>query len=482
MTDTQLLLSKIAALRQRLEQAQGLVRAADTVAAELSQHGEAARDLQAKVEAGARQQALMDTALGKLPGIADAAGDGASLPAQLTSRAARLLRRAHELLSQLRGLGDSAMPQGIPTDPLAQLYRETASMTDTVVRTVRAFPSSPSAQMRLCEGLEAVLNVVADRLAIIQVTLQERRREATLCNSLAEILTALADGCTVEVNTLQAIGESVLEDERQGKAFHFPAIGPNELPRHIAGHCLAVAQVIARLTRHDMEWRDRPLQPIVAALMHDVGMVKLPAAVLQQTEPLTDEQRRTVEMHAILGADMATRLTPSAGWLVEAAGQHHERLDGTGYPGGLRDPQIKSLVRLLAVCDVYAAMCQTRAHRPALDTRTALTDTLLLAENGGLDQNEAQRLLHLSFYPVGSVVELSDGAVAMVVATHQGRRDLNTPARPVVALLSNPQGKILPRPRHLDLAEVDFCSIVRGLPVDERRERLGRRDAELVGR
>jgi HD-GYP domain-containing protein (c-di-GMP phosphodiesterase class II) len=481
MTDTQVLLSKIAALRQRLEQAQGLVRAADTVAADLLQHGDAAKALQAKVEAGARQQSLLDTALRQLPGAAAAAGDGASLPAQLTSRAARLLRHAHALLSQLRALGDNAMLPGANADPLAQLYRETASMTDTVVRTVQAFPSAPSAQMRLCEGLEAVLNVVGDRLAIITATLQERRREATLCNSLAEILTALVDGCSVEIKTLESIGESVLEDARTGAPMHFPEIGPDDLPRHIAAHSLAVSQVIARLTCHEGDWRGRPLEPIVAALIHDVGMVKLPASLVGQAEPLNDEQRRAIETHAILGADMATRLTPSAGWLVEAAGQHHERLDGTGYPGGLCDLQIKDLVRLLAVCDVYAAMCQPRAHRPALDTRTALTDTLLLAEKGGVDRSLAERLLHLSFYPVGSVVELSDGAVAMVVATHQGRRDLNSPARPVVAMLCDAHGRMLPRPRHMDMAEVAGCSILRGLPAAERRERLGRRDAELVG-
>ena len=56
--------------------------------------------------------------------------------------------------------------------------------------------------------------------------------------------------------------------------------------------------------------------------------------------------------------------------------------------------------------------------------RTALTDTLLLADRGALDRHCAERLLHLSFYPVGSVVELADGAVGLVVATHGGRREL----------------------------------------------------------
>src|SRR5207249_69187 len=113
----------------------------------------------------------------------------------------------------------------------------------------------------------------------------------------------------------------------------------------------------------------------------------------------------------------------------------------------LRDVQVSPLVRLLAVCDVYAALCSPRPHRSALDTRTALTDTLLLAEQGALDPHQAELLLKLTFYPPGTLVELADGAVGLVVATHQGRRDPSAPARPVVALVADSSGRSLPTPR-----------------------------------
>jgi hypothetical protein len=109
-----------------------------------------------------------------------------------------------------------------------------------------------------------------------------------------------------------------------------------------------------------------------------------------------------------------------------------------------------------------------------------LTDTLLLAEQGALDRFHAEKLLHLSFYPVGTVVELADGAVGLVVATHQGWRDLSTPARPVLALLTDSQRNPLAESRHLDLAECEARSILRGVPASERRELLGRRFPELA--
>ncbi len=146
-------------------------------------------------------------------------------------------------------------------------------------------------------------------------------------------------------------------------------------------------------------------------------MLRVPAEILAHPGPLSDEQRRAVEAHCHAGVNLVAPLLLDSPWLAEAVRGHHERLDGTGYPDGLRDFQIKPLTRLLAVCDVYASFCTRRPYRPARETRTALTDTLLLADQGQLDRHYAECLLHLSFYPIGSVVELADGAVGVVVAT-----------------------------------------------------------------
>jgi hypothetical protein len=151
---------------------------------------------------------------------------------------------------------------------------------------------------------------------------------------------------------------------------------------------------------------------------------------------------------------------------------HHERLDGTGYPDGLHAYQLPPLTRLLAVCDVYAAQCTPRPHRAAPGTRAALADTLVLAEQGLLDRSHAEGLLHLGFYPVGSSVELADGAIG-VVAAAPDPRDLSSPGRPVVMVLLDAQGAPLTPPRHLDLARCDRHSIVRTLSAAERRGLLG---------
>jgi HD-GYP domain-containing protein (c-di-GMP phosphodiesterase class II) len=297
---------------------------------------------------------------------------------------------------------------------------------------------------------------------------------------LAELLTALETGKRVDIQEFIALAEKILEDAQQGAPLRFLSAGIEHPARSVACHGLTVAQVVARVMRRDPEMRGRPIEPVLAALVHDVGLLRVPREILARPGPLEDAQRRAIESHCRIGAELVSQLVQGQSWLTQATAGHHERLDGTGYPDGLRDLQIAPLTRLLAVCDVYSALCAPRSHRPGRDPRTALTDTLLLAEQGALDRSHAERLLVLSFYPVGSVVELVDGAIGGVIAIHQDRHDLQAPARPVVALLLDGRLQPLPVPHYLDLAECEGQGIVRTVPPTERRALIGRHYPEWI--
>jgi HD-GYP domain-containing protein (c-di-GMP phosphodiesterase class II) len=525
MSDTQVLLSKISALRQRLEQAQGLVTEAGSAVVDLAPDAAAGRlrNLERQAAAGFENNAQLDGVLRQLEDTAGPAIEGRILPAQLTARARRVLERSRELLERVRGLTEEAERGAPPTTcgpsrpgdqscalfdqsqqvapgrgqaapgragrrpqegaggkPLLALHRETAAMLESLLRMIQAFPDSPSGQLRLCEGVEAILNVVSQRVHLLTAALQRRGREQTRIETLADLLTGLYDGRALDVKPYALLAEDILAEAQESLPLRFLHAGVEVPARFVACHSLTVAQVVARLVRHEPELRGRPVEPVLAALIHDVGMLGVPVEVLAKAAPLVDAERRLVEAHVRISVGLASRLLPGGTWLVEAVGGHHERLDGTGYPDGLREFQLRTLPRLLAVGDVYAAFCSPRPHRPARETRTALADTLVLAEQGALDRYQAERLLQLSFYPVGSVVELADGAVAVVVATHGTGSGLQTPARPVVSLLTDGQGQFLAAPQPLDLALCESRSIVRTLPPDERCDLLGRRYPELA--
>jgi HD-GYP domain-containing protein (c-di-GMP phosphodiesterase class II) len=467
MSETQMLLGRIAALRKRLDQA----GASSDAPAKLA---EAAR----QAENGAAHDALVDAAV--RPATAAVEEPPAARPRQLTGRARRVLERGRELLGKLRTLSD-AFPFGNDEDgadaaafgraePLSAYYRETASMVDSSLRMIALFPDTATAQMQLCEGVEAVLGVVARRTDTLQAGVERHRAEVGRVAHLAALLADLEAGRPVGLDSFETIADDVLIDAAECGPLRFLDFDPARPEQSVARHSFNVARVAARLARHDTDMPARPRDVIVAALLLDVGMLRVPGALLHGSEPLDDDGRRAVESHCPAGAEILLALAPEERWLADVALTHHERLDGTGYPGGLKEAQLSPLARFLAVCDVYAAVCAARPHRAARDPRTALADTLLLAEQGKLDGRHAERLLRLSFYPPGTAVELADGCLGVVVAAHAG----GDPARPVVAILVDGGGQPLPLPRHLDLAVCDDHSILRALPAAERRAAPGR--------
>jgi HD-GYP domain-containing protein (c-di-GMP phosphodiesterase class II) len=258
---------------------------------------------------------------------------------------------------------------------------------------------------------------------------------------------------------------------------HAPA---KHLAAFVACHSLTVARIAERMIRYDPDWLHHALDVVAAALLKDAGMLKVAPEILAEASHLAGDQKRLVELHAKAGAELVGKHLPDMAGLFEPIVAHHERLDGTGYPNGMKDRQISALPRLLAVADTYAALCSPRPHRPAHDPRVALTETLTLAEQGKLDRHLAQKLLQLSLYPVGSVVEMADGSIGMVVATHSAPKEKQTPAKPVLAILVDHSGHMLPAPKHLDLVESEKKSIVRTLSQTQRRQLLGKRYPELI--
>jgi HD-GYP domain-containing protein (c-di-GMP phosphodiesterase class II) len=461
MTDTKLLLEKIAALRSRL----------NTTAEPVP--SDRLRTVEAKVQRGATHNTLIE---GVLRSAEPSQAQAAAAPARLTARGARLLRQGRELLQALRKISDDPeYAQAGEREAIVAWHREGVAMIEVILRTVQSMPASVSAQLRLCDGLEVVLTEVRERIGCLEFAMVQSKRQTARIDELADYLRALASKQPVSLTPLQALADLILDEARAGQPLRFLYAAPADPSRFAAAHGLTVAQVLARLIVADAEWLGQQQLAIMAALVHDVGMTRVPADVLLTEGPLDTNQRRLIEKHTVIAAEILAPLWPGGGWTIEAATSHHERNDGTGYPLGHHEIHLASFVQLLAVCDVYAAMCAPRPHRPALDTRTALTETLLLAERDFLHKPSAERLLLLSFYPVGSAIELSDGCVALVIATHPGERGLTHPDRPIVHLVMDADGKPLDWPIVLDLLEHKDRSIVRGLRAEERQTALGKR-------
>ncbi len=308
---------------------------------------------------------------------------------------------------------------------------------------------------------------------------------------LARILQALDQRQPVEAGQVVDIASELLVEAQIGtiRFLYIPPeaetahLGGTVFPapvRFVAAHALNVARVMARVIRQAEEWRDDPLQPIIAALLHNAGMVRIPVGTLASPEPLSIEQRREIEHHPRIGATMVCEQFPEFSPIGDAIACHHERLDGTGYPHGYKGDQIPKLSRMLAAADCYAALAANRPHRTALDPRTALTDTLLYGEKNILDRFAVEKLIQLSFYPAGTIVEISDGSIGAVIAHHKGHHALRLASRPILNLLVDGTGHILPCPQAIDLAECEEKTVIRSLRSEERARVLARHYPEYA--
>jgi len=495
MSDTRALLQRISAFRQRLEQRPPLTPVTNSVTS--------ATFIPDRAAALAIRGEWLSHSLRQLT---EGAASDSCVPPRLTARARRLLEEARDLVAVQKQLSDDPVlkrlsapcppgPDGTFPEPesIVLYHRATVAMTEAALRLVQAFPESAEVQLRLCDGLEAMLRSIRDRLSVAQQVLSSRKRELQRQDRLCRILAALSAGHPVQLQAVATLAEELLEDARRGLPIRFFSADPltvsvadmldstPPMARYVAATTLTVAQVVARIAPHDYEWASRPLVPVVAALLMDVGMVSVPATVIGKANALTAEEYRQVERHPARSAEIIRRLLPEAAPLTDAIAAHHEKLDGTGYPQALSGEAIPPLARLLAVCDQYAAMASDRPHRLAYDPRHALTETMLAAEQGRLDRDFCEYLLNLSFYPVGTVIELTDGRIGVVVAVHTGRSNLRAMTRPVVAILIDEHGETLARPDYVDLAASERGSIFRAVPKAECRRRLAQRYPDICG-
>ncbi len=230
-----------------------------------------------------------------------------------------------------------------------------------------------------------------------------------------------------------------------------------------ASHGLNTAQVLQRMLHPAQHTSRHVLNAILAGLLHDLGMARLPTKVLTaqvRTDPTSKQQWRN---HSTwLAERLRPHLRPEEFDVAQAIAQHHERLDGLGYPLKLKSGELIELGRQLAVADAYAALCQARPHRPAHPTRQATQLVLKEAHGGRLDQLAALMLLPWGMAPVGSKVELSDGSEGEIISWAHVPLGTNN-LRPVIALHQQNRGKIL------DLDLVRDRHIIRILDAEHRQ-------------
>ena len=182
---------------------------------------------------------------------------------------------------------------------------------------------------------------------------------------------------------------------------------------YIVGHCVNVA-ILSVAIGETMKLPSHKLIELgIAGLLHELGMFKLPDTFQSATRPLNEVEKRALLAHPLLGY-RALRELGFAPNVTLAVLEHHEKEDGTGYPQNLTGDKIAMSAKILAVASAYDAQIVSRPYRPARSGYASLLE-LLRESRKVYDEQILRRLVFtLSLYPIGSVVELKNHALAMV--------------------------------------------------------------------
>lgn len=184
----------------------------------------------------------------------------------------------------------------------------------------------------------------------------------------------------------------------------------------------------------------------VGALLHDVGKVLVPIDILDKPGKLTAEEFEEVKKHPEYGFELLRKVPTLSLLVAHCAYQHHERLDGSGYPRGLKGNHIHLFGKILAIADVYDAVTSHRVYRKAMLPHEGLE--VLYAGAGTLFDKQMVESFRkaVAVYPVGLGVVLSDGRKGVVSRQNQEMSD-----RPHITILEHSNGEKLETPYEIDL-------------------------------
>lgn len=194
---------------------------------------------------------------------------------------------------------------------------------------------------------------------------------------------------------------------------------------------------------------------VMGGLLHDIGKLIIPPDILTKSEQLSSHDLYIIRMHPEAGrVKLNTLSIPSAPMLAVIAGQHHEHIDGRGYPDHLAGDQIHRFSRIVAIADVYDALTSARAYKPAYRPHIAYK-IMTKCSPGQFDEKLLQLFFdNVAIYPVGTVLRTTMG-YAIVKEAKFGHT-----TTPTVCVFGNLAGEALEHPFTINLSKCAPDTIV----------------------
>ncbi|MCB1907048.1 MAG: HD-GYP domain-containing protein [Rhodocyclaceae bacterium] len=302
--------------------------------------------------------------------------------------------------------------------------------------------------------VERELVYVAPRYTKVQQALEKVLDD--ICNSISPDIGALRDGIDDMVRSIARNPDALIWLTRLKATDE----GSYQHSLHTAVHMMVFGRSLGM--------SDGETQMLgLAGMLHDVGKIRLPARLLAKNAKLSPLEYEIFKTHVDYSVAILGELAELPAEVLEIVHRHHERFDGTGYPKGLAGDEIGMSAEIAGLVDSYTAMTGKREYNPVFSTHQALEDLIRLRGSRHRTMLVDQFIQCIGIYPVGSLVELNSGEVAVVIGQNRIRR-----LKPRVMVLLAPDKSQNPYPPLLDLLYDPVTptgepyAIARALPPD----------------
>lgn len=201
----------------------------------------------------------------------------------------------------------------------------------------------------------------------------------------------------------------------------------------------------------------------VGAFLHDVGKINIPDKVLNKPGKLTAAEFEVMKMHVSYSKAIVDEVSGVSEISRQIVANHHEKLNGTGYPNGLEAKDLSVFSRMIVICDIYDALTANRLYRQGVAQIKAFAILNELAISGELDSHIVNQFIKsLGVYPVGTLVKLNSNKLALVEkSNHQ------SPTKPLVKSFFSINQNVFVKSKEIDLSHEKDVRIEQGVRADD---------------